>query len=305
MAEAIMSRQIDAFSRDLYAAGTALYPEVGPPRPETDANGRLAQVRMIEARRGVAAPIRQDDEIAAPARESKLTPANLSPEDEARASSALSDPLSDVASGDAQIAQAVPDDPRSTDAPRRGAAPPTEPPPNDPATEKAFQDFDGENLLLSNGKWVVDPGSPTGYVITPFNDLKSVAAAARRAKAEHPDWDLSKPWALIDKKTRDELEAVLRANLGHGGTFDYQRRHYAPGKDGYTQLRQFRSIANINVGLFCQQLGLSEEETLLIAGLYAVRHSSNRNLLRPYFLDSGTRKYIETGYEIGAKRLFE
>jgi hypothetical protein len=153
---------------------------------------------------------------------------------------------------------------------------------------------------------MVDPNSPTGYVITPFNELKSVAAAARRAKAEHPDWDLSKPWALIDKKTRDELEAVLRANLGQGGTFDYQRRNYAPGKDGYTQLRQFRSVANINVGLFCQQLGLPEEEALLIAGFYAVRNSSNRNLLRPpYFLDSDTRKYIEAGYEIGTKKLFE
>ena len=109
----------------------------------------------------------------------------------------------------------------------------------------------------------------------------------------------------MDKKTRDELESVLRANLGQGGTFDYQRRHYPPEKDGLSQLRQFRSIANINVGLFCQQLGLSLDQTLWLAGYYAVKNSSNRNLLRPpYLLDSNTQKYIETGHEIGAKKLF-
>ncbi len=306
MAEAIMNHQADAFSRDPYAAGTALYPDVGPPLPVEDAEGRLTQARMIEARRGVAAPVQPDDEIAAPAREPKPTTANLALGEEARPGSALSDPRSDVASGDGQIAQAEPTEPPST-ASRRGAAPPTEPPPNDQATEKAFQDFEGENLLLSNEKWVVDANSPTGYVITPFkDDLKSIAAAAKRAKAEHPDWELSQGLLLMDKKTRDELEAVLRANLGQAGTFDYQRRRYPPGKDGLTQLRQFRSIANINVGLFCQQLGLSLDQTLWLAGYYAVKNSSNRNFLRPrYFLDSDTEKYIRTGYEIGAEKLFE
>jgi hypothetical protein len=53
MAETILRHQTDAFARDPYAAGTALYPEVGPPLPEEDAEGRLQQVRMIEARRGM------------------------------------------------------------------------------------------------------------------------------------------------------------------------------------------------------------------------------------------------------------
>lgn len=205
-----------------------------------------------------------------------------------------------------QIAQATPDGGPQIDGPRRGIAPPTEPPFHDSDLEKAFQEFRGEELLLSNGKWVVDPNSPTGYVMTPFNDLKSVAAAARRAKAEHPDWDLSQSITLWDKKTLDELETVLRANLGQAGTFDYQRRRYPPGKDGLTQLRQFRSVANINVGLFAQQLGLSRKETLGLAGYYALKNSSNRNLLHPpYFLDPDTQKYIETGCEIGEKNLFE
>lgn len=47
-------------------------------------------------------------------------------------------------------------------------------------------------------------------------------------------------------------------------------------------------------------------ETLALAGYYAFKHSSNKDLLRPpYFLDADTQKYIEKGYEIGAKKLFE
>jgi hypothetical protein len=301
-AEAIMNQQADAFARDPYAAGTALYPEVGPPLPEEDAEGRLTQVRMIEARRGIAPPAASPEESVAPRRDANLTPVELSPNEETRRST--SDADGTLVPSDSQIAQGAPHD-LAIDAPRRGIGPPTEPPSNDPDIEKAFQEFPGEELLLSNGKWVVDPDSPTGYVMTPFNDLNSVAMAAKRAKEEHPDWDLSKNFGFLDKKTRDELEAVLRANLGHGGTFDYQRRHHAPGKDGLTQLRQFRSIANINVGLFCQQLGLSLEQTLGAAGYYAVKNSRNRNLLNvPYLLDSDTQKYIEIGHQIGTKKLF-
>ncbi|HYD04529.1 MAG TPA: transglycosylase SLT domain-containing protein, partial [Reyranella sp.] len=57
MAEAIMRHQADAFARDPYAAGIALYPELGPSPPAQDADGRLAQIRMIEARRGTPASV--------------------------------------------------------------------------------------------------------------------------------------------------------------------------------------------------------------------------------------------------------
>jgi len=140
----------------------------------------------------------------------------------------------------------------------------------------------------------------------PFNDLKSVAEAARRAKAEHPDWDLSLGPLSLGKKGLDELEAVLRANLGQGGTFDYQRRHFEFGKDKFTQLRQFRSVANVNVGLFCQQLGLSLPKTLALAGYYAIKNSANRDLTNPpYFLDVDTQKYIEVGHSIGERGQFK
>jgi hypothetical protein len=306
MAEAIMNHQAEAFAKDSYAAGTALYPDVGPTLPEEDAEARLRQTRMIEARRETAP--QNLGEADASQHEAALARANFSPEPQMIAPGRV-EPSADAGSFDSrevQVAQAAPDDATPIDTPRRGVAPPTEPPFHDPDLEKAFQQFPGKELVLSNGKWVADPSSPTGDVMTPFNDLKGVAAAARRAKEEHPGWELSQNIALWDKKALDELEAVLKTNLGQGGTFDYQRRHYPPGKGGLTQLRQFRSIANINVGLFAQQLGLSLKETLGLAAYYALKNSSNRNLLRPpYFLDADTQKYIETGYEIGEKRLFE
>jgi hypothetical protein len=55
MAEAIMTQQAAAFAKDPYAAGTALYPSVGPQLPEDDVQGRLRQARMIEVMRGGAA----------------------------------------------------------------------------------------------------------------------------------------------------------------------------------------------------------------------------------------------------------
>ena len=161
-------------------------------------------------------------------------------------------------------------------------------------------------MTLSNGEGIEDPKSPTGYVMSPFNDLKDVAEAAKHARAEHPDWDLSLGVLSLGKKGRDELQAVLRANVGQGGTFDYQRRRFEFGKDKFTQLRQFRNVANVNVGLFCQQLGLSRNDTLMLAGAYAIMHSSNRDLSNwPYFLNEDTQKYIEIGYSIGEREQFK
>lgn len=98
----------------------------------------------------------------------------------------------------------------------------------------------------------------------------------------------------------------MRHYLAQGGVFDYQRRAYEYGKDGFTQLRQFRNISNVNVGLLCQQTGfLTKEETLTIAGNYARENSSNYHPYEPYGLDPQTRKYIEEGYDIGKKRLYE
>jgi hypothetical protein len=51
-AKAIQDRQAQAFAKDPFAAGTALYPDVGPPKPIDDIEGRVAQARTIAAYRG-------------------------------------------------------------------------------------------------------------------------------------------------------------------------------------------------------------------------------------------------------------
>jgi hypothetical protein len=66
MAEAIMDHQADAFAQDSYAAGTALYPDVGLALPEDNAEGRLRQARMIEARRGSSSTLHVPDSAPTP-----------------------------------------------------------------------------------------------------------------------------------------------------------------------------------------------------------------------------------------------
>jgi hypothetical protein len=59
---AIQGHQTQAFTRDPFAAGTALYKEVGAPVPIDDVAGRVQQARMIAQRRGTAvAPFTADE----------------------------------------------------------------------------------------------------------------------------------------------------------------------------------------------------------------------------------------------------
>jgi hypothetical protein len=61
-AEGIVRRQTDAFDRDPYAAGTALYPGVGAPAPIQNIDRRITQARMIAERRGIpVAPFTAND----------------------------------------------------------------------------------------------------------------------------------------------------------------------------------------------------------------------------------------------------
>jgi hypothetical protein len=62
--EAIRDRQAEAFAKDAFAAGTALYPDVGPPKPIDDVAGRVAQARAIAAYRGTSVVPFTADEIA-------------------------------------------------------------------------------------------------------------------------------------------------------------------------------------------------------------------------------------------------
>ncbi|HEY4168968.1 MAG TPA: hypothetical protein VGM96_19420 [Reyranella sp.] len=126
MAEAIVNHQAEAFAQDSYAAGTALYPNVGPALPADDAEGRLRQERMIEAMRGTpassdaettnvqsgAAPasstnppdsdrVWTDGESPSQAANPNLVPAADLPE-------AAASPSNDELHGDAELAQASP-----------------------------------------------------------------------------------------------------------------------------------------------------------------------------------------------------
>jgi hypothetical protein len=166
----------------------------------------------------------------------------------------------------------------SSYAPGRGDAPPSDvdartdlphhADPREPASDQAQiaasqgnqnhgTSWQGEAVLLPNGRNVLDPESPTGNLMSPVADLSVVAAAGRDAGAmyrsllSNPD---TAPGALPN------LLATLDVNLGHGGTFDYQRQGNL--LTGYTQLRQFKHVSNVDVGLFAQQAGLTLDEVL-------------------------------------------
>lgn len=76
-------------------------------------------------------------------------------------------------------------------------------------------------------------------------------------------------------------------------------------KDGFVQLRQFRNVSNVNVGLIMQQAGFKLEAILQIAGGYAQEKSSNYRPGEPYGLGPQTREFIELGYRIGTRGVFK
>ena len=152
----------------------------------------------------------------------------------------------------------------------------------------------GEVVVLQDGSTIPDPKSSTGKVMAPTADLSAVAAAGRRTGFMHRAM-------LINPLTAGAapawMVANLRANVSHGGTFDHQRR-------GDQFLGQFTPVSNVNVGLFAQQAGLSLEETMAIAGLYARRYSNNARPGEPYGLNPNQLKYITAGFKIGQSGVF-
>jgi hypothetical protein len=98
------------------------------------------------------------------------------------------------------------------------------------------------------------------------------------------------------------LYGSLGLSLGHGGTFDYQRS--GSFLTGYTQFPQFRDVSNVNVGLFAQQAGLTLDQALDIAGLYAKYFSGNARPDQPNSLDSETAEFIKIGFRKGESGAF-
>ena len=175
-----------------------------------------------------------------------------------------------------------------------------------PAADKpSARDNPGAPVVLPDASQVRDD-EDNGLLMSPVGDLSAVAAAGRevgnkyreRLRAAQTEGDFGNAVGCLIME--------LKRNLGHGGAFDYQReRNTDPNStEEFTQLQQFRDVANFNVGLFCQQAGLTLTQTLLIAGTYATFNSKNRNFSKPYFLDERTRRYIEKGYAAGASGTF-
>ena len=182
---------------------------------------------------------------------------------------------------------------------RLGVAPPVEPPSNSLELEQEFQKWPGQEVRLPNGSFVPDRYSPNGRLMSPFSDLNDVADAGRHLQFfSH----------LFDEgydKAKEYAKNYMLGYIGHGGTFDYQRRAYAFGKDGFTQLPQFRDVSNFNVGLIFQQAGIPLEVTLDQAGEYARKHSSNYAPDKPYGIEPRTREFIELGYRVGASHVYD
>jgi len=155
-------------------------------------------------------------------------------------------------------------------------------------------------VVLPDGSTVPDPDSSTGHVMSPVADLQTVAAKGREAGETFREMRKNPmKRAFADAY----LLATLGLNVGQGGTFDHQRS--GNRLTGYTQFPHFRPIANVNVGVFAQQAGLTLEETLDIAGLYARNFSSNADPSKPYGLDPVTLHYITQGYKIGQSGVFD
>ncbi len=163
-------------------------------------------------------------------------------------------------------------------------------------------DLDGPGVpvILPNGSMIPDDKSPTGKLMAPTNDLRPVALAGKkigsRYKAELESRDAA-TGAFLD------LSISLGLALGHAGRFDYQREGNI--FQGYVQHRQFRNVSNFNIGLLCQQAGLSLDDTLWFTGTFARARSSNYRSDEPYGVDPQDRIFIERGFEAGESGAFE
>ena len=155
---------------------------------------------------------------------------------------------------------------------------------------------------LPNGETIPDanPKSATGIIMTPSSapDLSIVAAAGRLAGNDSLEMLINGDFGGAE----EALLTNLGLNVGTGGVYDYQRQ--GDPFSGFTQYPEYRPIADINVGLFSQQAGLTLNETLSVAGAYASHFSSNASAQNPYGLNPATAGYISQGYQIGERGVF-
>jgi hypothetical protein len=152
-------------------------------------------------------------------------------------------------------------------------------------------------VILPNGNRVKDPFTGND-MMSPVSDLQPVAAAGRETR-EWFQYALSKGQTTA---AYSYLALQLGRYLGQGGIFDYQRT-----KQGsiYHSIPAFQSVSNFNVGLFCQQAGLSLDQTLRISGIYARLNSQNAQPSNPYGLANENLHFITEGYNAGTSGQFD
>lgn len=158
----------------------------------------------------------------------------------------------------------------------------------------------GVPARLPDGQTIADPNSPTGRLMSPVADLGPVAKAGQQAGADYRSM-LDNPESAEGAATF--LGASLGAAVGPGGTFDYQRR--GNRITGFTQLRQFKDVSNVNVGLFAQQAGLTLDETLRIAEAFEHFDTNNAKPDQPHGLDPRTAQFVTTGFNLGQSGAFD
>ena len=162
---------------------------------------------------------------------------------------------------------------------------PTQPRKTRPIIAVADRQSLGVPVVLPNGQTIPDDRSPTGILMSPVRDLSPVADEGRRV-------GLLYLRALYDPETAGgafgALGISLARDLGYAGRFDYQRS--GNFVTGYIHYPQFADVSNFNVGLLCQQAGLTLDETLTIAGHFASMESSNADWADAYGLNPLQRR---------------
>ena len=152
------------------------------------------------------------------------------------------------------------------------------------------RDARAKPVTLPDGSTIPNRFSPTGVVRGPENNLADVAAEGRRIYEYHLEMERR---GQVGGEAEAYRLTMIGLAVGHAGTYDYQRE--GSFLKGYIQHPQYRDVANVNVGLLCQQAGLTLEMTLIISGRFARFFSSNWDPKAPYGLDPRTAEFIRKG----------
>jgi hypothetical protein len=168
-----------------------------------------------------------------------------------------------------------------------------------PGTSLEIDPSPGEAVALPDGSTIPDLKSPTGKLMSPKADLSAVAAAGREVGSMYRTM-LSSPEGAAG--AFPYLVTQLGLNVAQWGNFDYQRRGNIIS--GGTHLPQFANVSNFNVGLFAQQAGLTLDDVLTFAGIYATFRSRNAKFSDPHHLNPEQLQFITAGYKAGESGAF-